>query len=693
MVPMDTRWIHTGVGLVTAIHVAAAAETTILPELTVTGTASEAPARTAQPLDPAFGPGASTVGSVDLRPGRGFRELLGSVPGVWAASAQGGELSKVSIRGSGIQSDETLGVNVLLDGLSYNQGDGEANLEEFPPSLIERVVVHRGGHAQRDTGLVLGGAIDLVSRTGRSSPGALLDLQAGAFGRRSAEIGGGHARGGWDVFGVAAHRVSDSHRSHGAERIRNLAGNVGSTFGTDGEQRLHLAWSEWRREVAGTLSLEEWRQDPRQADENAVNGDHRIETRSWRVAHQAGWGATGRRLQTGVFLHRRDFLIVDTYEEDYRLGATDAWSDNVGGRLVWEGTTTLGGWRHAIVAGLAAVHETEVSENVAHVGGRLDRGERTAAGRTRGMNLPVFVEDRVRLGERWQLDAGLQFVHVTRRFEDRFHTDAAGDASAHQRFSTTNPKLGLLYDSGHGFVLFGNVHRSWQPPSFDDLTPFSEGPDGGVVYHPLRPQKSWTGELGGRGSAGPVRWEATVYASRVRDELLEVSDPAGRDLGTVNARRTRRRGVELALQAGPDAGEPGWYGHLAYTLNDFRFEDDVAHGDNRIAGVPVHLASFRVGYRAASGLSGALAVESSLSRYPADQANTVHVPAHATLGIALGWRFAPAWELFAEVRNLTNARHIAMVEPVADLRQGDEARIFSPAEGRAWHVAVRWSPR
>jgi iron complex outermembrane recepter protein len=80
-------------------------------------------------------PGAFTIKTSDeMELGRAsnFEDLLQRTPGVFLQSENGAEVSKISIRGSGITSeDEPLGVMFLMDGLNFNQGDGEATLEDF----------------------------------------------------------------------------------------------------------------------------------------------------------------------------------------------------------------------------------------------------------------------------------------------------------------------------------------------------------------------------------------------------------------------------------------------------------------------------------------------------------------------------------------------------------------------------------
>ena len=93
-------------------------------------------------------PGAFTLKTnEDMELGRAsnFEDLLQRTPGVFLQSENGSEVSKISIRGSGITSeDEPLGVMFLMDGLNFNQGDGEATLEDLDVATINYAEVFRG---------------------------------------------------------------------------------------------------------------------------------------------------------------------------------------------------------------------------------------------------------------------------------------------------------------------------------------------------------------------------------------------------------------------------------------------------------------------------------------------------------------------------------------------------------------------
>ncbi len=140
---------------VIGIEIAQAADTSNNPaeteEVTVTGEAigsltSVSPEESAKQKTAV--PGAFTVKTTDdMELGRAsnFEDLLQRTPGVFLQSENGAEVSKISIRGSGITSeDEPLGVMFLLDGLNFNQGDGETTLEDFDVAALSHAEVFRG---------------------------------------------------------------------------------------------------------------------------------------------------------------------------------------------------------------------------------------------------------------------------------------------------------------------------------------------------------------------------------------------------------------------------------------------------------------------------------------------------------------------------------------------------------------------
>ena len=111
----------------------------------------------------------SVYDSDDYRLGRHdyLEDFLRYQPGLVISSSQGAEDSHVSSRGSGQNNDDIIGLTILIDGIPLNQGDGEAFLYDIDLQSIKYAEVYRGADALRYGGVALGGAINLVSLTGR----------------------------------------------------------------------------------------------------------------------------------------------------------------------------------------------------------------------------------------------------------------------------------------------------------------------------------------------------------------------------------------------------------------------------------------------------------------------------------------------------------------------------------------------
>ena len=117
------------------------------------------------------------------------------------------------------------------------------------------------------------------------------------------------------------------------------------------------------------------------------------------------------------------------------------------------------------------------------------------------------------------------------------------------RISTAGiEKTGLIYEFDRKNQLFLNFSGSWQPPSFDNMVEFKEGENSSVVYTPLHPQRAQTLEVGTRGEHGRFEWELSLYHTWLRNELLELNDENGNEIGAVNVERSYHQGIEAGLE-------------------------------------------------------------------------------------------------------------------------------------------------
>jgi iron complex outermembrane receptor protein len=295
----------------------------------------------------------------------------------------------------------------------------------------------------------------------------------------------------------------------------------------------------------------------------------------------------------------------------------------------------------------------------------------------------------------------MQAIYAQRHFEDHFLSDDAGNQSRKQNFYGWNPKAGLIYEFDGENQIFTNFSGSWQPPSFNNLVEFAEGRNASVVYSALHPQRARALELGTRGEHGRFAWELALYRSWLRNELLELNDAQGNAIGAVNVNRSDHQGIEASLdiellksvfrqKKKENTGDELTL-FQTYTLNDFHFDRDSVYGHNRMAGVPIHFYEAELLYRTTAGFYAGPNVQCNITRYPADQANTLMADSYALLGFKIGFRSKKGFSIFLEAKNLTGKHFASAVDPIADARTQPNAQIFHPGDGRAFYGGIAWS--
>lgn len=629
-----------------------------------------------------------------------FEDLLQQTPGLFLQSDSGTEVTRISIRGSGILSDnEPLGVQFMLDGLTLNQADGEAILEDFDLATVKYAEVFRGANAFKYGSMTLGGAINLVTMTGHEADSPRIRVEGGSFGYFRGQISSGGSSGRTDYVASLMGRASQGFREHSQENTERFLGDVGYRINEQLENRFYLMAGRVDRELPGGLTKDEMNDSPRQANKDAVAQDFAKKWDFVRLADKISFRNGPQEFDAGVFWFHRNMEERGFFEPNFRQGINAFYSDNVGAGLNFVTHQELFGRRNTFTAGVSPQFEREVSQNFENLSGH--RGPTTALGTTIALNVPLYVENQHYLTKQLSVLLGMQTIYAQRHFEDEFPRDDEGDQSHEQTFHGWNPKIGLIYEIDKRNQVFANFSDSWQPPSFDNMIDFADGPNSSVVYTPLEPQRARTLELGTRGEHGWFQWELSLYHSRLRNELLELNDARGNEIGAVNVARSYHQGIEASFDIellGPalsDRKERDAEDRLTftqtYTLNDFHFDADSVYGDNRIAGVPTHFYEAGVLYATAAGFYAGPNLRCNLARYPVDQANTLFADPYALLGFKIGFQSRRGVSVFLEARNLTDKHFPSAVDPIADARTVSAAQIFHPGNGRAFYGGISWS--
>jgi len=594
-------------------------------------------------------------------------DMLRDAPGVYAQRKWGGDI-RISIRGSGLgNANHNRGLLIAQDGVPLNEADGYGDSQIADPLLTRFIEVYRGGNALRFGGALLGGAINMVTPTGRNAGfNAQARIDGGAFDmfRQNLQVAG--TSGDWDGFAAITRQQAQGWRPQNKQDIQFYSLNLGRSFGENREIRLIVNASDIRQQIPGALTAAQFEADPRQAAPGNLANNYSRDQTGVRGSLRATWALDDTLTFEGAAyavykdLNHPIFQVIN--QESSNFGGF--------GRLQWRGE--LGGMRADGYAGLW-LRRGELDSNF-YVNLRGASGDRRSTSFQDATGTDVFAEGRLFVTDRLALIGGGTWGRATRDYRSIRVPGVATtfDLAARTDYDWLAPRIGLLWESGDGAQTFANLTRSVEPPNFGALSPTGAG------LAPVVPQEAWTAEVGTRGRRGPLTWDITAYRARLDNELLQYTVSPAIPATTFNAHRTIHQGLEAALDW---RLATGLRLRQTYTWSDFRFKGDVQYGDNRLPIAPQHFYRAELRYDDVQGWFVAPSVEWSASDIWLDYANTARSPSYAVLNLNAGWRLNRTVSVYVDARNLFDKAYVSNVQ--AAIRYAPTAALYWPGDGRA----------
>ena len=290
--------------------------------------------------------------------------------------------------------------------------------------------------------------------------------------------------------------------------------------------------------------------------------------------------------------------------------------------------------------------------------------------------------------------AGTQYLYAVRDQKVNFSTN--GDVNGRSTFSLWSPKVGMLWQVDPTWQVFGNVSRSAEVPSFgESVAPNFLNPGlPRIPFFLIKPQTATTVEVGTRMRRPDYAWELTFYRANIRDELQCLYSAFG-NCNVTNADRTIHQGIEAGAGAAIFQGlfnkgptpDKIWL-NLAYTLNDFRFDNDPVFRNNILPGAPRHYLRAELLYKNPDRLLLRTEYRWVPQAYFVDSANTVTTEPYAIWGLKMGYDNGGPVTAYVEGRNLSNKAYIASASIID--RATPALPLFEPGTGRAVYAGMRY---
>ena len=619
--------------------------------------------------------------------GTNFKDVLDFVPGVFVQPRQGGtsEESQFSIRGSGLRNNFHIrGINILQDGFILNNADGFFRPEVLEFAATKRIEVFKGANGLRFGSNTLGGAINLVTKTGNESGVVDLWSEGGSFGFFKNYLASGQVFGPFDLYGGFTYTRANGYRDHSEISLQRIFSNVGYQFAGGTNLRLDLGYVRNKQALPGALTLTEFKSDPRQAEPASVSQDARHDYHFNRAAFTLRTPlASNQALEWFTHYNYTDldhplaFAVIDNVDNN--------WSTEL--RYLIDAPLFDHGNRFTM--GLQYAGTRQIDYNFVNNGGQ--RGARNKNQINDATNVGVYFQNQFDVMPTFSLVAGGRLDYSHRSVDDRFLSN--GDASDSINFVSFTPKFGFIWKAMPTVQVFSNISRAYEPPLILELT--APGQINGDLSE-LKPQRAWQFELGTRGDIGDrFAWTFSVYDIELWDEIQNVNvQPFPFAPFTIprfqNIKRSRHSGVEVGFNAllAKSFVQPDDALRLntAYTYSNFVFVNDPTFNNNDIPGAPAHYIQTALRYHHPSGFWFGPWVESAPTSYFVNSQNTAKAPSHTIFNISAGYAYKP-WngELLFQARNLADKGWVAAV--VVDDANG---RFYQPGDGRSFYGGVRW---
>lgn len=605
-----------------------------------------------------------------------FEDTLAGTPGVYAQKRFGEEV-RISIRGSGLSRGFHMrGLSILQDGIPFNLADGSADFQEADSLAFQRIEVFKGANGLEFGSTTLGGAINMVSQTGKSQTGTQIRQEFGSDNTYRTNVQVGRDYGHSDFFISLTGTTSDGYRKHDDQENLKLNANFATEISDSAETRFFISGNIIKQQLPGSLSLADALNKRRAANPSSITTDWARDINSLRLSNKTSIKVGDNdKLDVGAFVNLKELFhpitpfvgVIDQKSVDYGLYARASGEYKIAD---YRNTYTFG------VTGHFGDVEAKVFQNI---GG--SRGDLKADADQSSRNVTLYGENHFYLIRNVALVTGAQLTWSKRDLTDNI-TPSESDSIIYRSF---NPKVGVLYEPSKNIQFFANISNSNETPTFSELTQ-----SGTTGFTPIKTQDAWTAEIGTRGSLGVFTWNASLYRAWIDGELLQFTTGPGIPAATFNADETIHQGLELGLDVRLGSNlflqSDSLIWKNAYTYSDYFFVDDAQYGDNRIPGQPRHFYQTELRYDHNNKWHVAVNWEYA-SGADVDFTNTLKTPSYGLVGMNAGYKVNKNLELFLDARNLTDEEYISTFSTITNT--AGNTFVFHPGEGRRVFGGVR----
>lgn len=618
--------------------------------------------------------------------GFGLDEALTLVPGVLAQSRNGNQDVRLLIRGFGARgagqrsnAATTRGIRYYVDGIPETEPDGRTSFDLIDVGNAARIEVIRS-NASALYGNAAGGVVSITTTPTNNTPYLSLQTSTGSFGLFKQSIQANAPLQSGQVTATVTNTNYDGWRTHSASSLQQANVGIRTQLADNTRLNVHLLGAVNEFQIPGALTVQQFRADPQQAQNDPtvyvpgyVDRDERRINRLGRI---------GMTMEHDITNDHGISAMMFLQSKVLQRSERNTWRDfdryHLGGNLIYRYKTVFNGnTAMKLVAGIDEQYQDGAIRFYNLDPATRSRGTQLRDNKKEGANnLGLFVQDEVMI-HNMSVVIGLRYDNIT--YSAQNYIDPSIDQT--KSFTQITPKLGLAWHLDEGTTLYANLGGGIEVPAFNEIDPPAAGGQDTVysINPLLEPIRSTTYEIGWKGRSTSAHdlinaftYDVAAYYIDVRNDIIPYRD--GRFYMT--AGRSRRLGAEfgggIVTQFGVTFNASLTYlqsEYVDYTI-DSAFVDPARAGrttsyaGNAMAGIPSlwYTAQLRYDVERIKGLY-ALWELRSVGSYYANDANTILVDSYAIVDAAIGGSFDIANTLFltgsVRLNNITGSTYMA----------------------------------
>ena len=618
-------------------------------------------------------PGSASLVTENQWFGRGVRDsdLFALNPSVSAEANSIGNESRITIRGSGSQSDRgNRGITILQDGIKGSGVEGTFSTLINDPFTLQFVEVYPGANGFAQGSNQLGGAINYVLKNGLNSPGGSLQTDYGSFDTVRAAIQYGESEGKWDYFGSFSHSQSNGYRDQQQWDNDYLLANIAYHWSESASTRFYFNALNSTADIAGNLTKSQFETDPTQRQFGFDDASKR-ESSLYRFSQKTTWSVAEDEYMLYAYYHHFD---NDAYVQ---INAASPIIDSSNLDLDESGVG-LRNKNHWNAFGLEQVTRGFISYDYGDYGYKSQQGPMQTDQLDKSDNFQVYMENKSLIAENHHAFIGLGWIYSRRNSDDQLKLPTTHDYKNNQDGGIW--RAGYLYDITSDSQVFANISQSFEAPSFPSINNSIEV---------LDPQKALTYELGSRFQHNWIKGSLTGYFSDVKDEFISYELIPNTGIYRFSNEDTTHKGLEAYLGADLNDAFSLKTSYMldaeaSYQLNDFTF-DEGANSGKQLPGISPHVYAGKLRLTEPQGKwNTSLSARYLPEGLQANNANTLSSDGFAVFQWAAEWIFNDNLSLYGGIDNLFDKSYANQVaiNPISPA-------YISPGDGRSYYFGAR----